>query len=134
MATLFDQNLAGHGITQAQFRVMWGIRELGDEAGVAPSILADHLLIERGTVTVLTNRMVQLGWLSRMPGENRRTFRLCLTQAGRSKFREAIPPAILLADRVTDGADREELQQVLKHLAELESHLRANSSGGMSVK
>jgi len=126
MATLFDQNFSGYGITQSQFRILIGIIELGDVAGVAPSVLADHLLIERGTTTVLTSRMVDLGWLSRMPGENRRTFRLCLTKAGWAKFQEVSPAAILLADQALEGSSREELEQILERLAKLEAHLRTN--------
>lgn len=126
MVTMFDQNFSGYGITQAQFRVLIGIIELGDEAGVAPSVLADHLLIERGTTTVLTSRMVELGWLSRVPGENRRTFRLRLTKAGWAKFQEVSPAAILLANQALAGSSREELEQVLERLAKLEAHLRAS--------
>lgn len=125
MATLFDQSLSSYGITQAQFRVLMGVKELGNEAGVAPSVLADHLLIERGTVTVLTSRMVELGWLSRAPGENRRTFRLCMTKLGGAKFQEVVPAAIALADQTLEGASLEELKQVLDRLAKLEDHLRA---------
>ena len=127
MATLFDQHLAEYNITQAQFRVLLEIYRTGGNAGVAPSTLADLLLIERGTVTVLTSRMVEQGWLARKPGENRRTFQLCLTEAGQAKLEDVIPPAISLADSVLEGAAREELRQVLEHLAKLEAHLRTNS-------
>lgn len=127
MATQFDQNLADYNITQAQFRVLLEIKNRGGEAGITPSVLAEHLLIERGTVTVLTSRLVDQGWLSRMPGKNRRTFRLCLTAAGQSKLEEVIPPAVSLANEALDSVAREEIQMVLKHLAKLEAYLRTSS-------
>lgn len=127
MVTLFDQNFADYHITQAQFRVLLEIEDRGGDTGIAPSVLADHLLIERGTVTVLTSRLVDQGWLMRMPGENRRTFRLCLTAAGRSKLEEVVPLAVSLADEALDSVAREKLQMLLKHLAKLEAHLRTNS-------
>jgi hypothetical protein len=71
MATGFDQHFATLGITQSQFRVLLAVWEQGGSEGIAPSVLADHLLIERGTVSVLTNRMMEIGWLARRPGENR---------------------------------------------------------------
>lgn len=127
MVTLFDQNLADHHITQAQFRVLLEIENRGGDTGIAPSVLADHLLIERGTVTALTSRLVDQGWLSRVPGENRRTFRLCLTAAGRSKLEEVAPPVISLANEALDSVTREELQQLQQLLAKLEAHLRTSS-------
>src|SRR4028118_1594151 len=79
MATAFDQHFAAEGITQAQFRTLLAVWELGGEEGVAPSVLAEKLFLERATVTVLTTRLVERGWLERAAGENRRTFRLVLT-------------------------------------------------------
>ncbi len=128
MATLFDQNMAEYGITQAQFRVLLEIYNRGGHAGVAPSVLADHLLIERGTVTVLTSRMVNQGLLTRKAGENRRTFQLCLTDVGRSKLEAVLPSAISLADEVLEGVTQEEMRRVLEQLAKLEVHLRTNNS------
>jgi DNA-binding MarR family transcriptional regulator len=90
MATGFDQHFADLGITQAQFRILLAVWEQGGAEGIAPSVLAHHLLIERGTISVLTNRMVERGWLARRPGENRRTFRLTLTQTGRQLLEKVI--------------------------------------------
>ena len=68
MATGFDQHFAELGITQAQFRILLAVWELGGTDGIAPSVLANHLLIERGTISILTNRMIERGWLVRKPG------------------------------------------------------------------
>jgi DNA-binding MarR family transcriptional regulator len=84
MATGFDQHFATLGITQAQFRILLAVWEEGGEEGIAPSALADYLLIERGTVSVLTDRLVRGGWLFRKQGESRRTYRLMLTDAGQA--------------------------------------------------
>ena len=124
MATGFDQHFASFGITQAQFRVLLAVRELGRLEGIAPSILADYLLIERGTVSVLTNRMVERGWLSREPGENRRTYRLSLTEAGRQVLQEVIPRAIALADHTLSGISIDELIQMRANLEHIEAKLR----------
>jgi DNA-binding MarR family transcriptional regulator len=127
MATGFDQHFAGLGITQAQFRVLLAVWEQGGSEGIAPSVLADHLLIERGTVSVLTNRMIEIGWLARRPGENRRTYRLALTEAGAHVLKGAVPRAVALADHTLSGISLDQLQQLRATLERIEARLRAHT-------
>jgi DNA-binding MarR family transcriptional regulator len=116
MATGFDQHFAELGITQAQFRILLAVWEQGGVEGIAPSVLANHLLIERGTISILTNRMVERGWLVRKPGENRRTFRLTLTPKVRQLLDKVIPLAIELADHTLAGISPAQLQQLRANL------------------
>lgn len=124
MATGFDQYFAELGITQAQFRILLAVWEQGGTDGVAPSVLADHLLIERGTISVLTNRMVELGWLARQPGENRRTYRLTLTATSRQLLEKVIPRAVELADRTLSGISPTQLRELRAALELIETRLR----------
>ena len=124
MATGFDQHFAGLGITQAQFRILLAVWEQGGAEGIAPSVLANHLLIERGTISILTNRMVELGWLARKPGENRRTYRLTLTSTSRQLLKKVIPLAVELADQTLSGISPTQLQQMRTNLELIESRLR----------
>jgi DNA-binding MarR family transcriptional regulator len=128
MATGFDQHFAGFGITQAQFRILLAVWEQGGEEGLAPSILADFLLIERGTISVLTNRMVERGLLIRQPGENRRTYRLTLTSKSRQLLDEVIPLAVELADKTLSGIPLAELHQLRTNLEAIENRLRGGES------
>ena len=124
MATGFDQHFAELGITQAQFRILLAVWKEGGPEGIAPSVLAHHLLIERGTVSILTNRMVELGWLARKPGENRRTYRLTLTSTGRQLLDKVIPLAIELADLTLSGISPAQLREMRANLELIESSLR----------
>jgi DNA-binding MarR family transcriptional regulator len=124
MATGFDQHFAELGITQAQFRILLAVWEQGGAEGIAPSALAHHLLIERGTISVLTNRMVERGWLARRPGENRRTFRLTLTPTSKELLDKVIPLAIDLADHTLSGISPIHLKQLRKNLELIEARLR----------
>ena len=124
MATGFDQHFAELGITQAQFRILLAIWEQGGAEGIAPSILADHLLIERGTISILTNRMIERGWLARKPGENRRTFRLTLTPTSRQLLDKVIPRAVELADHTLSGISPAQLHQMRTNLELIEARLR----------
>jgi DNA-binding MarR family transcriptional regulator len=125
MATGFDQHFAGLGITQAQFRVLLAVWEQGGTTGIAPSALADHLLIERGTVSVLTSRMVERGWLIRRSGGNRRSHRLVLTEDGERLLQAAIPRAVALADHTLSGIPKAQLQHMRANLELIEAMLRA---------
>ena len=124
MATGFDQHFAELGITQAQFRILLAVWEQGGAEGIAPSVLANYLLIERGTISILTNRMIELGWLWRKPGENRRTYRLTLTTAGGQLLKKVIPLAVELADHTLSGISPTQLQQMRRNLEQIESSLR----------
>ena len=124
MATGFDQHFADLDITQAQFRILLAVWKKGGAEGIAPSMLAYHLLIERGTISILTNRMVERGWLERQPGENRRTYRLTLTRAGRQLLEKVIPLAVELADHTLSGISTTQLRQLRANLELIESRLR----------
>jgi len=131
MATHFDQHFADGGITQAQFRVLLAIGD-AEAAGIAPSALAEHLLIERATISVLTNRLVERGLLRRLPGENRRTFNLALTDEGVTLLHQLVPAAITLADDTLRGVAPEEQREMQRLLAVIERHLR--EATGLSAK
>ena len=124
MATGFDQHFAELGITQAQFRILLAVWEQGGADGIAPSLLADHLLIERGTISILTNRIIELGWLARQPGENRRTYRLVLTSTGRQLLDKVIPLAVELANHTLAGISPAQLAQMRSSLELIEARLR----------
>jgi DNA-binding MarR family transcriptional regulator len=124
MATGFDQHFAELGITQAQFRILLAVWEQGGAEGIAPSALANYLLIERGTTSILTHRMVERGWLARRPGENRRTYRLTLTPTSRKLLKKVIPLAVHLADQTLSGISPAQLRQMRRNLELIESSLR----------
>jgi DNA-binding MarR family transcriptional regulator len=126
LATGFDRHFAHIGLTQAQFRALLEVWEKGGPDGMAPSVLADHLFLERATVSVLTNRMEELGWLERREGESRRTYNLVITAAGERLLMEAIPQATALADNTLAGISPERLNELRATLVQVEAHLREN--------
>lgn len=125
LATHFDQQFAAFGITQAQFRVLLAVGD-AEDGGVAPSALAETLLIERATISVLTTRLVERGLLHRLPGENRRTFNLALTEEGAALLFQIIPAAIALADDTLQGLTLTQVQGMQQSLATVERHLRGS--------
>jgi DNA-binding MarR family transcriptional regulator len=128
MATGFDQRFSDLGISQAQFRIMLAIKDQGDSRGVSPSTLANQLLIERGTMSVLSNRLVEKGWLERTPGENRRSLRLGLTSKGRKLLEKVFPRSIELADQLLADFSRKQLDLTQIFLHQVEVRLRENDN------
>lgn len=129
MVTGFDQHFAGLGITQAQFRMLLAVWMHGGEEGIPPSLLAEHLGLERGTVSVLSDRLVKEGWLARKAGEDRRSHRLALTTAGGRTLRKVAPLATELAESTLAGLSASELRVLLGNLEKIESKLRAGRKG-----
>ena len=128
MAAGFDQHFVTFGVTQAQFRILLALSELGGGEGIAPSTLAAHLMLERPTVSVLTNRMVERGWLKRTKGANRRTFLLVLDEAGRELLIRMTPHAISLAEATLSSLHSDDLCALRSALESIEAHLRGVST------
>ncbi len=124
MAAMFDRHFESLGITQAQFRLLLTLWKEGGEDGLAPSVLAEHLLIERATVSVLTQRLVSRGLLTRRPGENRRTHNLALTETGRALLFEVLPHATALAEDTLSSISSARLQEMQTMLDTVETKLR----------
>ena len=126
MATGFDQHFAELNITQAQFRLLLAAWTQGGHEGISPSELAEYLLIERPTVSVLSQGLVQRGWLQRRPGENRRSHRLALTAAGGRMLERVAPLALDLAADTLAGFTPTQLKALLKNLEHIEARLRTH--------
>lgn len=125
MATTFDQQFGELGVTQAQFRTLLAVRYSSGPEGITPSELADHLLLERPTVTVLVTRLVERGLLGRQPGANRRSYRLALTPTGEALLDRVVPRAIALAEELLVGFSPEQLERIWEALQAIEARVRA---------
>lgn len=79
-------NLRCFDLSLAQFDVL---AQLGAAEGITQQELADKLLVTKGNVTQLLDRMTSGGLLTRR--QDGRANRLYLTEAGRSLFHLAIP-------------------------------------------
>jgi DNA-binding MarR family transcriptional regulator len=120
LASIFDLEMGGYGLTQAQFRTLLAIRQHGQ---IRPGQLADELMLDRASISLLTSKMVSAGWLERLP-DNRRSFKLQLTPAGEEQFQSALQPAIDLSNRTIAGLPRQQAEAVLEALRQLEEQLR----------
>lgn len=91
--TLMERRVAGtfaeQGLTVPQFDVLATLRV---SEGVTQQTLAERLLVTKGNVCGLLDRLEKLGWVERRPDEkDARANRLHLTAAGRRKVDEVMP-------------------------------------------
>jgi MarR family transcriptional regulator, organic hydroperoxide resistance regulator len=102
--------LAVHGLTVAQGDVLATLR-CGD--GITQQELAEWLLVTKGNIVGLIDRVSAAGWVERRPDpEDRRVNRLYLTDAGRKLIAEVEPGQVALVKEVVGKLTEEELRQM----------------------
>ncbi len=83
------QGLGAHGLTLSQFDVL---ATLLHGEGITQQELAERLLVTKGNVVGLIDRVGAAGWVERRPDpDDRRANRLYLTDAGRKILSEVFP-------------------------------------------
>jgi MarR family transcriptional regulator, organic hydroperoxide resistance regulator len=116
-----DQIYARHGMSSAQFDVLG---TLGSGEGITQQELARRLLVTKGNVCGLIDRMELAGWVERRADpEDRRANRLYLTEAGRKRLAESIPDHRALVREVLgrlDGGQMQTLHDLLGQLGEVD--------------
>src|SRR5688572_22432651 len=80
-----QRQLRRAGLTGAQFDVL---AQVGAREGCTQQELADSLLVTKGNVTQLLDRMEECGWLTRT--QEGRSKRVSLTRAGRALRRRVL--------------------------------------------
>jgi DNA-binding MarR family transcriptional regulator len=108
------EHLRRWGLSVAQFDVL---ARVGASEGVTQQQLADSLLVTKGNVCQILDRMEGRGWISRRP--EGRTKRLFLTSGGRRLFEEVVPSQeAMISERfsVLSKGEQEQLHALLRKL------------------
>ncbi len=112
-----ERLLTRHGLSTAQFDVL---ANLHSGEGITQTELAERLLVTKGNVCGLVDRMAGRGWLERRPDpEDRRAHRLHLTDEGRSLIRRVLPDQRALIHEYLGGlklTDLWALQELLSRV------------------
>ena len=112
VSTLMEQ-----GVTLPQFDVLATLRF---SEGVTQQELAERLLVTKGNVCGVLDRLEAVSWVQRRPDANdRRANRLHLTPAGRRKVDAVLPrhdAVVLAAMRTLSDADVASLRTLLEAL------------------
>ena len=121
MATSFklqrqlEEVLDPHGLVLSQFEAL---AKIGMKPGMIQQELVKHLLVTKGNVGALLDRLESLGWVERRADPNdRRANRLYLTTEGRTMIEQIIKKHrvfIAAAFKPMSGECREKLRALLK--------------------
>jgi DNA-binding MarR family transcriptional regulator len=117
------EQLKGWGLNNAQFDVL---AHVGANEGVMQQELAYSLLVTKGNIAQLLDRMQKRGLIERRP--EGRTNRLFLTEMGRRTFAEVVPAHEALIDERLSVFSKEEQKQLLALLRKLDHTLEGNPS------
>lgn len=105
-----EQGLAADGVSLAQFEIL--IR-LHIDGAISPTALATRLLVTKGNISGLLNRMARAKLVRRQSDrEDRRAYKLLLTPRGRQLFARVFPKHIELIREITKPLKRTELSVV----------------------
>jgi DNA-binding MarR family transcriptional regulator len=122
VASRVQRDLGEHsrdwGLNNAQFDVL---AHVGAAEGITQRELADSLLVTKGNITQLLDRVERRGLISRR--REGRTNRLYLTDEGRRLFAEVVPAHEALIDERLSVLSREEQQRLHELLRKLDRAL-----------
>jgi DNA-binding MarR family transcriptional regulator len=100
------EHLRGWGLSVAQFDVL---ARVGSQAGIKQQEVADLLLVTKGNVCQLLDRMEDRGLILRR--KEGRANHLFLTEAGRRLYDEAVPAQeAMVSERFSALSDEEQAQ------------------------
>ena len=118
MVRRVEQGFARHGISPAQFDVLATL-QAGE--GITQQDLARRLLVTKGNVCGLIDRMELAGWVERRADpDDRRANRLFLTEQGRERLAETLPDHHALIHEILGRFDDGQLQAFHELHARLE--------------
>jgi MarR family transcriptional regulator, organic hydroperoxide resistance regulator len=114
--------LGVHGLTLPQFDVL---ATLWHGEGITQQELAERLLVSKGNVVGLIDRVGAAGWVERRPDpEDRRANRLYLTEAGRRILDQAWPGQVAQGRKIFGTLTEGELRLMHELLERLEQATR----------
>jgi DNA-binding MarR family transcriptional regulator len=114
--------LADHGLTLPQFDVL---ATLWHGEGITQQELAERLLVTKGNVVGLIDRVSAAGWVERRPDpDDRRANRLYLTAAGRKLLAQAWPCQVAINQKIFGTLNESELRMMHALLERLEDASR----------
>ena len=117
-----ERELAGQlklwGLNNAQFDVL---AHVGADEGITQQELADSLLVTKGNVAQLLDRMEKRGLIERRP--QGRINRLFLTKEGRRTFAKVVPAHEAMIDDRLSVLSEEERRQLFELMRKLDRAL-----------
>jgi MarR family transcriptional regulator, organic hydroperoxide resistance regulator len=117
MERRIEQVLERHGLSIAQFDIL---ATLAFEQDITQQELAERLLVTKGNICGMIDRMEANGWVERRPDAlDRRANRLFLTRQGKTRLGETVPDEQALVKEIMSALEPVELQNFFQFLDRL---------------
>jgi DNA-binding MarR family transcriptional regulator len=118
MERQLESAVAVHGMSLAQFDLL---TTLSLDEGIAQQVLAERMLVTKGNICALLDRLEAGGLVQRRPDpEDRRANRLFLTKAGRAVLVETAPDHLSTVRRAMSTLTPKQQQELCQLLDKLE--------------
>jgi DNA-binding MarR family transcriptional regulator len=116
---IFKEEFEGYNLTPQQFGLL---RFLWEEDGITQAELSSKSQIDRTTTGGLIDRLEKEGLLARCcHPEDRRAYRICLTEKGRALQLKLTPLATTVERKFTSNLDRQEVETLKSLLGKIRS-------------
>lgn len=106
----YQEALAPIGLTPSRFLALAYVRETG---GTDQSSLARMMGINRASSMQIVDRFIELGYVERRAGRDRRTHNVVLTPVGERAYQKAMRLERALSRRIFGGAEPDEMDAFL---------------------
>lgn len=117
----FDKRVRPLGLTQVQWRA---IAHIARQEGCRQTILAELLEIKPITLTRLIDRLVDAGWVARLPDpDDRRAIQLHLTQKARPLIETMQEKALETREKALHDIETEEFDILFMALKKMKTNL-----------
>ena len=122
---ILSEQVRRHGLSMAQFDVL---AQVGAVEGRTQQSLADTLLVTKGNIAQLLDRMERLDLVERRPSGTGRANRIHLTDAGRTRRAEVIGEHERLAASLFEVLDDDQVAGLRAALRTVDHALRSRST------
>lgn len=114
---LYKEKFGNYGLTPQQFGLL---RFLWEEDGITQVELSNRSQIDRTTIGGLIDKLEQLALVKRMPHpDDRRAYRISLTETGKSLEKELAPLADELQATILSPLSAEEVESLVTILQKI---------------
>jgi MarR family transcriptional regulator, transcriptional regulator for hemolysin len=107
------------GLYAAQWPIIYRLKTIGSSTQVE---LSNYLNVEAPTMTRALLRLEKSGWVSRVPGKDKREKKILLTDAALSKYPEWLAAVKGYEQKMLQGISEEELMAALAVMQKLKQN------------
>lgn len=127
LEVVIDHELQSAGLSLPRIRLLmrlFGEEKRGNQEGISPSALSHHQHISKNTVSSLLGSLEEQGLIERaLCSEDKRSFKIRLTRAGRARVRSTLPKHNTAMTETFAALSADEQKTLLKLLGKLREAL-----------